>query len=399
MLTKLSLGILATATSGSLSSTAPASPPRPCAEDIKACLQAANLPEIDNLFKWVTEVPLRLTVPGALSAPHGGGEVWPTSAIEEGAFGLFREVGLALVVHILDFLSLCRRQEVRCGDPQGHFSEVHGLQTALHAGVKKLVLNYEPETGVRSAVIRIGHTLQSDLARFLTGLSQLGTDAGQAVQRAAETAYIAGQRFRMLHEQLALHAWVRTLRVPGRGAPAFILHDEYLSWQDMLATLVGNIVRNGQSQLMMVEIGIPKTRDLRPLLTEFPGIQYLGVILGDPEKGNEEAFRQYEELQGQLVSFGRRARVHVTSSAAAAAALPLNAVDIAIVDAGGSAAALKEDLGLWEARVRPGALLVGRGFEPSKMEGVRVVCAWRHTWEIHMGAEGGFWWYVEPEEE
>ena len=49
-------------------------------------------------------------------------------------------------------------------------------------------------------------------------------------QRAMELVDMIGKRSRMLAHQLDMHAWVRTLAVPGRGSPMFVLHDEYSSW-------------------------------------------------------------------------------------------------------------------------------------------------------------------------
>ena len=45
---------------------------------------------------------------------------------------------------------------------------------------------------------------------------------------------------------------VRSLMVPGRSVPAFILHEDYTTWGEMLTMLIGNMVRNGLVALTLV---------------------------------------------------------------------------------------------------------------------------------------------------
>merc|ERR1719350_2026095 len=114
-----------------------------------------------------------------------------------------------------------------------------------------------------------------------------------------------------------MHAWVRTLAVPGRGAPVFVLHDEYASWPEMVRTVVSNMARNGQSQLSVAEVGVSPESDPSSLLREFDGLQYFGVFLV-PEEGAHgqaaaERYRQYQLATERVAAFSSRAVLRFTS--------------------------------------------------------------------------------------
>ncbi|CAE8684237.1 unnamed protein product [Polarella glacialis] len=238
--------------------------------------------------------------------------------------------------------------------------------------------------------------LRSPQQRLESGVS--------AVERSAGLVGSLGQRARMLSYHLGMHAWVRTLRVPGRGAPIFILHDEYLSWASMLRTLVDSMTRNGGPRLIMAEIGIPSQDWASPaLLREFTSMQYMGVMLEEddrvPGQDPTQRYALYAQMRAQLPGLGSTSVLHFASSQSAADAMKGRFLDIAVVDASGSREKVLQDLQIWESRVKPGGILAGRGFEPGSMEGVRSVCEHRFGNDFHLGMGGGFWWLVEPEEE
>lgn len=64
-----------------------------------------------------------------------------------------------------------------------------------------------------------------------------------------------------------------------------------------------------------------------------------------------------------------------------------------------SAAEILQEIETWHNKVRYGGILVGHDFRPDVPEVVEAVCAFRAANEVHLGADGTFWWYVEPPEE
>eukprot|EP00747_Dinoflagellata_sp_TGD_P209217 gnl/TRDRNA2_/TRDRNA2_82626_c0_seq1.p1 gnl/TRDRNA2_/TRDRNA2_82626_c0~~gnl/TRDRNA2_/TRDRNA2_82626_c0_seq1.p1 ORF type:complete len:112 (-),score=24.59 gnl/TRDRNA2_/TRDRNA2_82626_c0_seq1:59-394(-) len=106
----------------------------------------------------------------------------------------------------------------------------------------------------------------------------------------------------------------------------------------------------------------------------------------------------YQQARQRLAEFGQRAMLHYTTSKAAASAIPQEALDMVLIDAAGEYLEVSQDLKWWQARVKPGGILAGHGFVPDSGGGLRAVCDWRFSNEIHLGMAGTFWWYVEPEE-
>jgi len=260
----------------------------------------------------------------------------------------------------------------------------------------KLVQEYNPDSGIRSAVIRTGRVLRSGLDRFLRQLPRQA-DCARAAESALEVARWAGEQSRMLARRLDMHAWVRTLAVPGRGAPVFILHDDHGSRQDMLRAILADMSRNGQRPLSLAEVCVPARADPAVLLEEFAELQYVGVVCAGPQ-----ASPLLRWLEGRLGPFGQRAVVRQASSGDVAAALPPRALDIAVLDAQGSdggAPRVARDIELWEARVKPGGVLAGHGLGGGARDGLEAVCDRRLGNDIHLGLGDTFWWYVEPEEE
>lgn len=312
------------------------------------------------------------------------------TALEKSAFDLFRDLSLAFFAVALDVVLLCQRSDPRCADPSYCFQQVPALRSALEAKMTELVRHYAPDSGVRSPIIRTGRILRSALDGFVRRLPRLA-DGLRAAEDSLELVRWMGQQGRTLAHQLGLHAWVRTLAVPGRGAPVFILHDDYGAWPEMLRAIVANMVRNGQRPLALAEVGPAAGAEAEALLAEFEALQYVGILAGAPAGA-------LQRLGGRLQTYGPRAVLRESSSIAAAAAFPHRTLDIALVDAGGDPARVAQDLEWWEARVKPGGILGGRGLEPGA-GGVGAVCSRRFGNDIHLGVGGTFWWYVEPEEE
>merc|ERR1712232_186711 len=123
-----------------------------------------------------------------------------------------------------------------------------------------LVQNYALESGMRSPMIKTVRNVRSAMEVFLGHLPGF-VDAFSASLHAAELAQDVGRRTWLLAHHLGMHQWIRTLAVPGRGAPMFVLHDEYTSWQEMLRVLVSNIARNGLPTSHLAEIGVADDAD------------------------------------------------------------------------------------------------------------------------------------------
>merc|ERR1712224_417713 len=100
-----------------------------------------------------------------------------------------------------------------------------------------------------------------------------GMSTSETVQKTFVLIDSIGQRSRLLAHQLAMHEWVRTLAVPGRGSPMFVLRDEYWSWSEMLNVHVGNMVRNGMPQLAVAHVGVSPENSQDALLDTFDQMQ------------------------------------------------------------------------------------------------------------------------------
>ncbi|CAE7540776.1 unnamed protein product [Symbiodinium natans] len=239
--------------------------------------------------------------------------------------------------------------------------------------MRSFAKDYLPETGVRSPILRVGHSVRSDLQTFLRQLPGLSPGLA-ATELAARLVQTVGQRARMLAWHLGMHAWVRDLRVPGRGAPVLILHEEYMSFQDMIAALIGTIVRNGQGQIALVEIGVPMEEWSTPAtLSQYPGLQYAGIMIepdNPTQAEGQSAFSMFEQRRAELqASLGDRGMLYFASLRRAVDAFPSRSMDVALVDfRGRSAEAAQEQMALWESKVKPAGVLIGVGFSPTSPE-------------------------------
>ncbi|CAK0849271.1 unnamed protein product [Prorocentrum cordatum] len=364
----------------------------PCARAPAACVEALGLEPLRELGRWADD-----GAPRAAAPPDDGlSEPLPDlgSRLELAAFALFRDLGLALFALVLDLAVLCQAADPRCAETAGLLQQVGGLREALEARMVALAAEYSAQAGVRSAVLRAGRNVRSELEGAAHGLGG-APDAQAAFDWVAELTLATGRHARALAAQLGLHAWVRTLAVPGRGAPVFVLHDEHGSVQEMVRALVARVLLGGPASL--VGVGLGAAVDPAPLLEEFPGLQYFG-ILGDGAGAEADVPGMPSQEVGRLTKFGARAALHRVSSGAAAAASPPRALDVVVLAAGDNFESTAEDLELWEARVKPGGILAGVNFGPRALGGVRAVCERRHSYDIHLSPGGGFWWYVEPDE-
>jgi len=379
---------------GSQSFGTPISQLLPCSSQPTRCIEACGVTEFKALQQWLELGPSRPE--NLLKDP-----IEPT-LLELSAFQLFRELGSSLLGVVLDYTVACQYGDSRCNLAAQHFQQFQALREALDQRLIAIAKDYSPDTGVRSPVLRVGRNLRSDLDRFLNDLP--GLEIGlKIIERSAGLLQGVGQRSRMLSQHLGMHAWVRSLAVPGRGAPVLNLHGEQ-TWEEMLVSLIGTMVRNGPRELAMAEIGIPLGSDwVTPsLLLEYTGIQYVGIAFetDGPSHRPADRFGLFEQLKAQMAQsgLGDRAAMHFASSEQAVAALPPRSLDLVFLDVRGSQKQ-EEELRQWEIRVKPGGVLAGRGFEPNFPDTVKAVCDQRLGTDLHLsGGGGGFWWLVEPEE-
>eukprot|EP00933_Yihiella_yeosuensis_P029468 TRINITY_DN23114_c0_g1_i2.p1 TRINITY_DN23114_c0_g1~~TRINITY_DN23114_c0_g1_i2.p1 ORF type:complete len:435 (+),score=77.04 TRINITY_DN23114_c0_g1_i2:33-1307(+) len=380
----------------------------PCSSRPASCVEFLGLKEIQELHGWLGAGPdrpenLQIGLSSATSSSLTSSTP-PVTDLELAAFSLFKELGFSVLGSVLDFLVICQHGDDRCNHALQHFAQFQALREAFESRMAAIVKDYPPDTGVRSPVIRVGRVMRSDLDRFLGNLPSMASGIA-AAEATLGLIHTMGQRSRMLSYHLGMHNWVRTLAVPGRGAPVFILHDEYLSWPEMLRSLVASMVRNGPGQVGMAEVGVPLEAgwSIPALLQEFQGLRYFGFCLEQdsqhPSITVEERYAVFEQLKASIPNIGRPFDLHFTSSSNAATAIPLRSLDIAIVDVSGAREKVVEDLKMWEARVKPGGILAGRGFDSGSPEGVKAVCQQRLNTDMHLGMGGGFWWLVEPDEE
>lgn len=372
-----------------------------CLQNVAACVEAAGLPELQSLHAWIMGTPQHAYLLDSMSGPSPRAETG--SPLESTAFGLFRELGLAVLSSLLDSVILCKGDQARCGEGAAKLRQgVLAIREALESRMAAVVQNYKPEAGVRSAVIRTSRHLRSDIDGLLHDLASLTAKPGVAFTRASELVQVTGHRVHMFAHQLGMHSWVRHLAVPGRGAPMFIIEDEYGSWAEMVETLVSNVVRNGPSQVSLVEIGVRGDDSRRSILQAFPGLQYIGVVNDrkDGPHSDANAVASAEQAAASLQEFTERAKVYLSGPEAAAAAIPLRMLDIVLLNVAGTYDQMLRDLELWQARVKPGGLIAGRGLYDAAAPGVaQAVCKLRFSNDLHIGVGGTYWWYVEPEEE
>eukprot|EP00439_Symbiodinium_sp_Y106_P027579 s1132_g3.t1 len=359
----------------------------PCASNFQQCISACGVAEFQALYDWLLASPQQAEDVDVIAAGQAGPSTsGQRTSLELSTFQLLRDVGrrgLSVLGSTLDYLTLCQHSDARCGEVMEQFRSVQAIGQALD------------------------ERMRSDLQAFLRQLPSLSAGLA-ATELAARLAQTVGQRARMLSWHLGcrlrMHAWagclgksdvyvcvtdpapyvfpseVRGLRVPGRGAPVLILHEEYMSFQDMTAAVVGTMVRNGQSQMALVEIGVP-LEDWSTLaaLRDFPGVQYAG-IMAEPDRPSEIEGRAFifEQRRAELqTSLGDRGvlylaslqRLSPTAVRLAADAFPSRSMDVAMVDfRGRSADYAQEQMALWESKVKPGGVLLGVGFSPTHPE-------------------------------
>eukprot|EP00445_Apocalathium_hangoei_P083231 CAMPEP_0204184048 /NCGR_PEP_ID=MMETSP0361-20130328/54134_1 /ASSEMBLY_ACC=CAM_ASM_000343 /TAXON_ID=268821 /ORGANISM="Scrippsiella Hangoei, Strain SHTV-5" /LENGTH=409 /DNA_ID=CAMNT_0051144043 /DNA_START=10 /DNA_END=1236 /DNA_ORIENTATION=- len=375
--------------------------PSPCLASLEACVQQAGVEEFAELHRWLLQSPLEPSRVDRAALSLAASAAQP-SQLELAAFVLFRDLGLGLLARALELLLLCRGSDSACRQLLPHIEQVYGLRDALEARIVSLSPGYAPDAGTRSAVLRTGRNVRNDLDRFARAPAPGAEEGGASglLTRIAELAHLVGRRTRMLSHMLGMHAWVRTLRVPGRGAPVFVLHDEYTSWLDMVESLVGVMVRNGQKALTFVEVGISAEPFQHTLLQEFSGLQYIGLAL-DPGSADATAaavqqrrHQLFQEAQARTQAFAVAGRsvVHFATSGALAANLPRDALDLVLLDLSGDGVQdVQQELAMWETRVKPGGILAARGFGPEWPESLQAVLAHRHGNDMHMSVGGGLW--------
>eukprot|EP00927_Polykrikos_kofoidii_P023748 TRINITY_DN21770_c0_g1_i1.p1 TRINITY_DN21770_c0_g1~~TRINITY_DN21770_c0_g1_i1.p1 ORF type:complete len:458 (-),score=51.92 TRINITY_DN21770_c0_g1_i1:55-1428(-) len=396
-----------------------------CVHDVASCVQAEGSSQVRMLAQWLGEMP---SGPATMTlAQSTGAGLPPATALEVAAFALFRNLGVIVFAHILDTILTCRAYaahlsgghgrgqgggdatpsgvgtnvaplvpDSRCTSVEPHSDRLSALHHDFESQMRNILISgYSPETGVRSAVIKAAKNMQSDMYGVMHWLANEASIAS-FVDRGAKLVQSICRRSRILSSHLGMHAWIRTLALPGRGVPAFVFHDEYGTREEMVQTKVANMMKyGGQRSLTLVEVGVGEDSEPQSLLRSFHGMQYIGVLLSQEGRTNDQTLRA--RLDEKLREFTSRAALVEGTTMDAARALPLGSVDIVVLRVGSNEAEAILDMQLWEARVKAGGLVVGSGFTHETMGGAQAVCKHRHFHEIHLGMGGTFWWFVEPE--
>eukprot|EP00929_Paragymnodinium_shiwhaense_P106146 TRINITY_DN71328_c0_g1_i1.p1 TRINITY_DN71328_c0_g1~~TRINITY_DN71328_c0_g1_i1.p1 ORF type:complete len:298 (+),score=34.98 TRINITY_DN71328_c0_g1_i1:129-896(+) len=210
-------------------------PPQPCSEHLEECALASGSEDLRSLYAWLgPSAPMaRVSLEQA-----GGGTLGAqvSSDLESKMFDLFRELGLAVLALVMDVSVLCGGSggasaatvDARCSSAGQHFQQLQVLQQGAETRTAEFIQKYAPDTGVRSVFIKAARNMRSDIDSFLRRLPSF-QDMTVLVSTAAQLAQTIGQRSHIAAHHVGLHSWIRTVAVPGRGAPMFILHDDYLS--------------------------------------------------------------------------------------------------------------------------------------------------------------------------
>jgi len=367
-------------------SSQPAMPMLSCASQMDACLAATGVAEFGELHKFMS------------SAAEIAREPWRRAQddvldMEKNALALLRDTGLQVLAATLEaYISCTSTVGGSCDDSLAKLSGMGSLKEQMEVNMRQLVQNYVAGPGLRSPILRAGTNIKADFDKYALEIAE-ASQTSFILGSAMELVHQIGRRCRLLTHILGMHSWVRSLVVPGRGVPAFILHEEYTTWEQMLRTLVGNMVRGGQASVSLVDVGVSAEQDPSELLREFPSLQYIGGFRSLAAIGEDVALR----LEQRLGFAGNRAVIRPADTLASA--LPAQALDIIVISDAFDHPSVASDMLVWEQRVKPGGVLAGIGFAPSSLAAVSAVCRHRHGNDIHIGLGGTFWWYVEPEEE
>eukprot|EP00811_Abedinium_folium_P013490 NODE_22542_length_704_cov_2.155979.p2 GENE.NODE_22542_length_704_cov_2.155979~~NODE_22542_length_704_cov_2.155979.p2 ORF type:complete len:233 (-),score=80.40 NODE_22542_length_704_cov_2.155979:4-630(-) len=171
--------------------------------------------------------------------------------------------------------------------------------------------------------------------------------------------------------------------------PFLAFHTEvYGRHWDVLEWLLRGLRRPGHP-LRVAELGVACGPIGLFLLLRFPELLYVGA---DPMIKPEvrEAYRR----------FGSRAQLHVTTSEELHfSVLPREEqFDLVFVDGPHTFENVRNDIHLWQARVRRGGILAGHDFTCSHPPLLSAVLMSRGLWgrsaRLHVGADGVWWWRV-----
>merc|ERR1712196_15555 len=106
--------------------------------------------------------------------------------------------------------------QLSCADTSQRIQQLLALQKSIENGMRELMTLYAPDNGFRSPIIKVARNVCSDIERLAQSV-----DLTNVAALAVKLAQSVGYRSWMLSHHLGMHAWVRTLAVPGRGSPRF----------------------------------------------------------------------------------------------------------------------------------------------------------------------------------
>eukprot|EP00927_Polykrikos_kofoidii_P038581 TRINITY_DN32996_c0_g1_i1.p1 TRINITY_DN32996_c0_g1~~TRINITY_DN32996_c0_g1_i1.p1 ORF type:complete len:442 (+),score=52.20 TRINITY_DN32996_c0_g1_i1:154-1326(+) len=377
----------------------------PCAADIVRCVEAEGSLPIRQVHNNVATMP---SGPAAESLAHSTAVMVPlASSFETGAFGLFRNLAMAVFAYVLDIRLVCRAHlaeghgdaapaivpNMRCTSVDPHVYMMLDFIDEFDSHVRQLNTSGDSlRVTVRPAVINASKGMASQMHNLVRDLAETQSVRVFVIHGMQLVLSIVRLSW-VLSQHLGMYAWLRALARPGRGLPAFVFHDDYVTREEMVQKRVANMVRNGQSSIVLLEFGVAKDNQAAFFLRSFQGLRYYGVVQ------NQQDHRSFAaRLAEELRDFTPRASVMAGTSMVAVQATPLRSIDILVLRVGAIEADTVLNLQLWEARVKHGGIFAGSGLSRDSVVAAQALCKYRRFREIHLTADGSFWWIVRPEQ-
>lgn len=145
----------------------------------------------------------------------------------------------------------------------------------------------------------------------------------------------------------------------------------------------------GNKQVTGVEVGVAQAQNAQDMLTNWDKITTLHLV-----DINADLLRAGGALR--LQKFKDRFIIHPYSSEESATRIPGDSLDFCYIDADHSYEAVKLDIALWYARVKPAGVVAGHDYSNSSVPGVKqAVDEFVADYKLTLNTKGLDWWIVK----
>ncbi|CAK9030947.1 unnamed protein product [Durusdinium trenchii] len=169
--------------------------------------------------------------------------------------------------------------------------------------------------------------------------------------------------------------------------PTYRIQPFYGRHFDVLEALLSSLEEDKGPELRMAELGVACGPIGLHLLARFSGLQYYGA---DPTIKEEvrEAYQPYAERAQLFATTSEEMHTRLSDG-------PL--MDFVFIDGPHTYANVRNDLHLWEQRVRPGGIVAGHDFTVRHPPLLWAVSEYRMTHDghyINLAMDGVWWWHI-----